>query len=47
MVLNLDFSGNLPMYLLGLPFAIVLAINIKDNRKRDLMMNLTKFDKGE
>ena len=44
---KLDFSGNLPLYILGLPFVTGIAFHIKDKRKDLLLKNVNKFENGE
>jgi hypothetical protein len=42
-----DFTGSLPLFLLGSPFILVIVLGIKDERKAQLMTNLMKLDCGE
>ena len=39
---ELEFSGNLLIYLLGLPFVIIIIKNMKDPRKELLLSNVSK-----
>ena len=42
-----DFTGSLPLFLLGSPFILVIVLGLKDERKAQLMTNLLKLDCGE
>lgn len=42
-IYTLDFTGNLPLLLLGLPFITLLILNMKDSRKSYLMLGLPKL----
>jgi len=42
-MLNADFSGSLSLYLLGLPFIIIIVKNLKDNRKDILMQGVSRI----
>jgi hypothetical protein len=39
-IYQLDFTANLAIYILGLPFVVILVVNIKDKR-RDMLLNST------
>lgn len=46
-VRSLDFTGNIPIFLLGSPFIIVIIVGMKDERKGFLMQGLNQMQKGE
>jgi len=41
------FTGPLPLFLLGLPFILVIILGLKDERKAQLMKTLRKIECGE
>jgi hypothetical protein len=43
----LDFTGSLPLFVLGSPFALVIVLGMRDERKAYLMQNLNQLQKGE
>ena len=46
-VFRLEFTGNLTLVLLGIPFIVVSILGLKDPRKARLMKSLSKIESPE